>query len=546
VPELGSIATFFAVLLSVGLLVLAIAGANVAGLLLARSSARQRELAIRVALGASRRRLMQQVLAESFWLALAGTAGGLLLTFGAMRAISSLPLPLPLPLEIGTPFDLGLFGCALAVVLLATLFGGLLPAIQATRPSVAPALKQDVRRYVHRRWTLRGLLVIGQVAVSILLVVTSFLFLRNLARAHALDPGFDTTSTLVAQVGFVEHRYTAETRTALLATAVDRVEALPRVERATYALGVPLTIRSGRVSGAPVSIEGEGARSNFDAMWAENMVGPGYFDKLGIALLKGRDFTSADTAGAPRVIVINEAFVRRHLGGREPIGLRLLLPGAASPDAYEIVGVVGNSRHRTIGEGQMAAVYYSYAQRPGDGRVVHLLARMRGAPEDGLASIAGAIEGLDPTAAVDVQTMRHTLAFAFLPSRVGAALVGGLGAVALTLAMAGLFALLSYSVTRRTKEIGVRMALGAPVGAVARLVIGDALTLVATGMAIGLALAAFVTQPLAMFLVDGLRPGDPVSFAGTALIFVLVSAAATWQPIRRAAGVDPVAALRDE
>ena len=295
----GSVGAFFSVLLIVVGLVLAIACANVAGLLLARGTVRRREIAVRLALGASRARLVQQLLVESFWLALAGTAGGVLLMFTAMAAIARMPLPLPIPLELRAPLDLRLLAYAFVIVLLATLFSGLVPALQSTSSSLNPALKQDQRTYLHRRWTLRGLLVMAQVTVSIVLLVASFLFLRNLARTNVMDPGFDVSRSIVAQVSLVEHRYTTETRIAMLRAAVDRVEALPGVERATFALGMPLTIFHGRTSGSLVWVESEGEKKAFQGYWSENMIGPGYFETLGIPLRRGRDFTRNDDASGP-------------------------------------------------------------------------------------------------------------------------------------------------------------------------------------------------------------------------------------------------------
>ena len=545
-PGLGSVSSFFAVLVVVGGLVLGIACANVAGLLLARNTVRQKELALRVALGASRARVAQQLFVESIWLAVLGTVTGVLFMALAMAVVGNVPLPLPLPLELGVPLDWRLFALTLSMVVIATVASGVLPALSGSRDALSPALKQTERAYVHRRWTLRGLLVIGQVTLSVGLVVTALLFVRNLSLARTSSPGFDTAQTVVAQLGLVESRYTPETRVAFLQQAVERVEALPGVERAAFAFGMPLSIRHGRTSGARLTIAGEPATSGFSASWAENIVGPGYFDTLGIARRQGRDFTAADTVGTPPVAIVNETFVRRYLSGRTPIGLHVMLPGPGHDVDHEIVGVVADSRHRSIGESQMAAIYVAYLQRPTDGRVVHLLARVSGDPAASLRPVASVLADLDRSAAVDVQTVSQSLAFAFLPSRVGAALLGGLGAIGLTLAMAGLFAMVSYSVTRRTKEIGVRMALGAPAGAVVRLVVADAAVLVATGLVIGLALAALVTQPLAMFLVDGLSPHDPLAFAGTALLFAAVSAAATIPPVRRAIGVGPLVALRTE
>ena len=543
---LGSLSSFFAVLVVVGGLVLGIACANVAGLLLARNTVRQKELALRVALGASRARVAQQLFVESIWLAVLGTVTGVLFMVFAMAVVGSVPLPLPLPMELGVPLDWRLFALTLSMVVIATVASGVLPALSGSRDALSPALKQTERAYVHRRWTLRGLLVIGQVTLSVGLVVTALLFVRNLSLARTSSPGFDVAETVVAQLGLVASRYTPETRVAFLQQGVERVEALPGVERATFAFCMPLSIRHGRTSGARLTIAGEPATSGFLASWAENMVGPGYFDTLGIARRQGRDFTAADTVGTPPVAIVNETFVRRYLGGRTPIGLHVMLPGLAMDVDHEIIGVVADSRHRSIGEAQMAAIYLAYRQRPTDGRVLHLLARVSGDPAASLRPVASVLADLDRSAAVDVQTVSQSLAFAFLPSRVGAALLGGLGAIGLTLAMAGLFAMVSYSVTRRTKEIGVRMALGAPAGAVVRLVVADAAVLVATGLAIGLALAALVTQPLAMFLVAGLSPHDPLAFAGTALLFAAVSAAATIPPVRRAIGVGPLVALRTE
>ena len=545
IPDLQSEKVFFLVVLIVSGLVLAIACANVAGLNLARSTVRRREIAVRLALGATRARLVQQLLVESFWLTMAGTVGGLLLMIGAMQIISSMPLPLPLPIELRAPIDLRLGLYTLGLVILATLFSGLIPALQATRRSLRPALTLETTHYLHRRWTLRGLLVTGQVAVSMVLLVTSLLFLRNLARAHTADPGFDTTHTLVGQVSFVEGRYSGEARGKLLEAAAGRLERLPGFERASFSLGMPLTVRHGRTSGASVWVESDGEKSAVPAYWAENMVGPGYLAARGIGRREGREFLATDDARSPNAIIVNEAFATRYLAGRRPIGLRLMLPGLEKPDAWEIVGIAANGRYRTLGEEQMAAIYFPYLQRPGGGRLAHVVARAASTGDEARTAMARAIGELDRTSAVDVRTMRETLAFAFLPSRMGAALLGSMGMMGLTLAAAGLFALLTYSVARRTREIGVRMALGATTRAVARLVFIDAAVLVGAGIVIGLVLATLATKPLSLFLVAGLSTSDPASFGATVLLFVVVSLAAIWIPVRRAMRVEPVIALRD-
>lgn len=537
------LAVFFVVLAVAVALVLAIACGNVAGLLLARGTARQRELAVRAALGASRSRLVQQLLSEAFWLSAAGTIAGLALSNLLIQALSRVRLPLPLPIELRASVDMRLLVYSLALLTATTILCGLLPALKITRPGLLPALKLETARYGGRRFTLRSLLVVGQVAIALVLLLTAFLFLRNLGRAHNLDPGFETARTFVAQISFVEGRYTPETRAAYLRDAADRLRALPGVAAATYSHGVPLTMRSGTTTGTNLSVEGD---AEFRAHYQSNFVGPDYFSVMAIPLRMGREFLDGDRAGAARVAVINDEFARRYLKGQNPIGRRLVLPGFETTYTVEIVGIVADSKYRSIGEEQQAAIYEPFLQRANRGRFVHMLVRTK-EPGDGFArDLEAALASLDSTAAVDVAPMRSALAFAFMPSQLGAIFLGALGTMGLVLAMVGLYATIAYSVSRRTAEIGIRIALGATRRSVMTLVLGDAALLAGIGIAIGLALAAFVTPPLAMFLVAGLSAGDPISFAGTAVLLLLVSLAAAASPARRAVRIDPVAALRAE
>jgi predicted permease len=461
-----------------------------------------------------------------------------------VAGLARLPLPIPIPLELRAPSGPGIWGFALLLLVVATLLSGLVPAWQVTRPSLVPALKDADASGRRRPWSLRGLLVATQVAISMVLLVTALLFLRNLARTHRADPGFDTVHTTAAQVTFVIGRHDAAARVRLLDAAAARIATLPGVERASYAAGLPLTIRHGSTNGGRMWIDADGDARAFDAWWGQNAVAPGYFATMGIPLRGGREFDARDAAAGTRVVAMNEAFAERYLGGRPAVGLHLMVPGLDRHEPHEIVAVVGNGKYRSLGEEQMPALYFPYAQRPGDGRLAHVIARGPASGPDARSGMAAAIAGLDDTAAVEVRAMQDMLAFAFLPSRIVAALLGTLGTLGLVLAMGGLFALLSYAVAQRRRELGIRLALGATARSLVRLVVSEAALLVAAGLGIGLAIAVLVTRPLAAFLVAGLSPTDPVTLVGTALLFLLVSALTAWIPARRAARVDPVDVLR--
>jgi ABC-type antimicrobial peptide transport system permease subunit len=303
-------------------------------------------------------------------------------------------------------------------------------------------------------------------------------------------------------------------------------------------------MRSGMTTGAELRRADRG--EPFEAMYHVNLVGPGYFSTMGISLVRGREFLATDRRGSPIVAVINEEFARRHFPADDPIGRTLLLPGDGASYPAEIVGVVRDSKYRTIGEDQIGAVYEAFLQRGNRGRFVHVLVRAERAAETIGNEVERTLSALDPTAAVSVVPMRSALAFAFLPSRFGAALLGTLGLLGLCLAMVGLYATIAYAVARRTGEIGVRIALGASRRAVLRLVLGDAAMLAGSGILLGLGVAIFVTQPLGMFLVSGLNAADPLNFLGPALLLLAISLAAAASPARRALRIDPVAALRRE
>jgi predicted permease len=529
---------FFFFLGLVSFMVLLIACANVAGLLIARGTRRRQEIAIRLAIGGTRVRLLQQFLAEGFWLALVGTAGGLGLSVVFMRIVNSLSLPIPIPVELNLVADPAMLLAAVVVIFLSIVLCAVLPAIGATRLSLVPALKREEPFYATRRFTARSVLLIGQVTVSTVLLVTAFLFLRNLQRTQVTDPGFEVNRALVAQVGFVRGLPEAE-RAAYLQRAVEQVGALPGVEEAASTGSIPLTVSGASSSGREVRIDGADVQH---VQYSRNYVGPGYFSTLNVRVSGGRQFNASDAPGAPLVAIINEEFVRKYYNGRNAVGSQMRFEGGNV--VYDIVGVVANGKHEMLGEQQRAALYLPLRQAPEELAIAFVVARTRGDPAVVVPAIRQALNALDRSVAVQVEPMRSALRFSLLPSQIGAAILGTLGFLGLVLAAFGLYALVSYNVSRRVSEIAIRTALGATRGGILRLVVRDAAVLVGGGVVFGLAVAAFVTAPLATFLADGLSSKDPLSFGATLVAFVVVAVLASWLPARQATKVSPVVAMR--
>jgi predicted permease len=535
--------TFFGMLSVVSVLVVLIACGNVAGLLMARGAARRPEIAIRLAIGGTRARVVQQLMAEAFWLAVIGTLAGLGLSAIGMRAIIAMSLPVPIPIELSLSIDRPVLLCALALIVATMVGSALLPALGTTRPSLSPALKREEPRRVGRRFTARGLLLAGQVTVSTVLLVTAVLFLRNLQRSQLTDPGFDVDGVLVAEAGFARGALQSDQQRVLLGRLVDRTRAVPGVGSVAFGTAVPLTTKSGSSSGRSVQFEGKERPEHVEYYQSE--VSPNYFATLGIRLLAGRDFGPADREGAPPSVIVNEEFARRYLDGRA-VGRHFRYADAEEPVEYEIVGVVANSKSRTIGEELRGAIYLPLAQRPLHRGYGFVFARATGDDPQLAARLGSALSAVDRSVSVEVQPMHTAMEFALLPSRLGAAVLGGLGLMGLILAAGGLLALVSYTVARRVREIAIRAALGATRARILGLVIRDASALVGLGVALGIGLAALLTRGLSAFLVSGLSATDPVSFIGTAASFFLVTILASWIPARQAMRVSPSIAMRAE
>ena len=542
-------------LMSVVGVVLLIACANVANLLLARGAARTKEIAVRLAIGANRWRIVRQLLTESILLALLGGGAGLLLAWWAAAALKAAPPP-PGALPIAPVFNVDarvlLFTSGLSFV--AAIVFGLAPALRASSPDLVPSLKDEALAPSDRtrRFNLRSLLVVAQVALSLVLLITAGLFLRSLRRAQAIDPGFDAEKVVTVPLSINLLRYRTEQGVQFYRQVIERVESLPGVESASLARIIAL---SGGASVRSLLIEGRGgSEGQFRSEGAggagrdansvnSNVVGAKYFQTLGISLARGREFNAQDTPDRPKVIVVNEAFARLHFPGEEPLGHRVSFNGSPGP-WHEIVGVVRDSKYLEISEPPAPVAYLPLQQNHETGMSLHV--RVGNNAPNLSAAIRNEIQGLDRNLPVNMPApMSDSISTSLYAARMGAILLTIFGALALLLAAIGLYGVMSFSVSRRTRELGIRMALGAQTLDVFKLVLGQGMVLVLLGIALGLGAAFMVTRLLTSFLF-GVSATDAVTFASIPIILGIVALLACYLPARRATKVDPLVALRYE
>ena len=538
----GQVSAFFAMLMIVVGLVLLIACTNVASLLLARASSRSHELAIRLSLGASRKRIIRHLLAESLLLACIGGAAGLLIDVVCTNTIGHLTLPVPVPIHIVVSPDWRLLWYSLATVLVSALLCGLLPALKAVRKDVNHALKQEEHQTA-RTWNLRSVLVAGQLAVSIVLLATGFLFVHNLLRATSMNPGFDVRHTIWAYMRLVPDRYNDPDQTkqmSIVNSALEQLRALPGVAAAAITRNVPLNGNCVIGTTLRTDLSAAAIRAEYEC----NNVGPDYFRTTGISILRGREFTAADRKGTLPVAIVNESFARAVFGDADPIGHTIKADYTDGKDKL-IVGVAKDSKYFTLGEKQRNAVYEPYFAYP-EPINLHFMVRTAGAPGGYVKPITEMLGRLDSTAAIETKPMSRALGLALLPSQIGAVMLGAMGVLALMLAAIGLYGVLLYAVSRRTREIGLRVALGAAPSDVLRLISRHCLALVGGGMIAGLALAFFAMQPLAVFIVPGLSTLDAPALLAVVGVLAAVALLATLTPVMRALRVDPMVALRYE
>ncbi|HEX2444935.1 MAG TPA: ABC transporter permease [Vicinamibacterales bacterium] len=527
-------------------LVLLIACANIANLLLARAAGRQREIAMRLALGASRWRLMRQLLTESVLLALLGGAAGLVVAFWTIDALRTVEIPIPANVLLGLTLDARVLTFALVVSVLTGLLFGLAPALQATKPDVVPVLKNELvpsagaspRRFL--RWfNLRKGLVVSQVALSLVALVAAGLFLRSLRQTQNIDPGFETSGVLMANVNLGREGYTPERGQLLYRQIVERVQGLPGVRAASIAQGPPFGNQGFQRS---VFLEGRDTSERDRILVQVNPVGVGYFRTLGIPIERGRDFTIDDDDTAPDVVVINQTMADRFWKGEDAIGKRFKFFG--DEEFRTVVGIARDAKYNGLAEDPTPFIYQPITQAYTPAATI--LVRSSGDASALANPVRAEIGRLDSRLSVlGVQTLGDQVTQQLGPQRLMVTLLGAFGLLALGLAAMGLYGVASYSVTQRTREIGVRMALGAKRGDVVWLVLGQGMALVAFGLIVGLVIA-LMAAPMIRELLVQVAPFDPAAFGGTALLLAIVATLATWLPARRAASIDPLIALRYE
>jgi predicted permease len=527
----------------VAAVVLLIACANVANLLLARGVARRRELAVRAGLGAGRGGLMRMMLAESLVLAAAGGGAALVLAAWTGAAARAYLIPnLPTDAPVIDPRVLLFTGLA---VLLTAVLTGLVPAIQFSRTDLTESLKSGGHGATARGGRTRAALLVAQIALTLVLLVGAGLFVRSLRNVQHIDLGFDPERVLEARVNMDDAGFDGPAANAEYLRLMDRIARLPGVAQAAatmapFGWGFAVTVRAQGVDSIP-RLAGGGPYVN--------VVTPGYFAALGTRLVEGRRFGDGDGPGGPRVAVVNETMARR-LWPREPaLGKCLYIGSDTTRTCTAVVGVVANAKRGQVTESESMLYYLPYAQGtgvwPGGAEIGGLVVRSRGPADDVAGAVRREMQAGGNLPYARVQSLADRIAPQFRSWRLGAAAFTAFGALALVIAAMGIFAVISYSVSRRTQEIGVRMALGAEAAQVVRMVLGQGLRVAALGALLGAAGAWALGRGIRSLLYE-VQPADPVVFGAVTLVIVAAAALAAWLPARRAAKVEPMTALRYE
>jgi macrolide transport system ATP-binding/permease protein len=525
-------------------LVLLIACANVAGMLLARASSRQREISVRLAIGAGRWHIVRQMLSEGFVLGILGAAVAAAIASSLVQLLLSMRLPLPGTVMLDVRLDVRVLAFALGVAILAGVLAALTPALKASSTRLATDLRGEIpaARFAGRRWALRDVLVVGQLALTMVLLVTAGLLLRSLAASQSADVGFRTAglAMVAADTGMV--RYTPERNEQFWMQALERVEAMPGVESAAVVSPrLPFDVNYNQTS---IRIDGKSYGPDDRGEVVANVaVSPGYFATLAVPIVEGRGFTDADRRGGPLVAVVNETMARRYWPDGSAVGRTFEL-SFGDGQKYHVIGVSKDYRIFAVNEQPAPYLHFAAAQRPS--RYNYIVARGRGEESTLLGALRRELLALEPGLVfVSSNTMEGSLELSLLPQRAGAWLALAFGGVGTLLAAIGLYGVIAFSVARRTREIGVRVAVGANTRDVLGLVMRQGLGLAALGAAVGIGLAAILAGVVSGLLY-GVGAFDPVAWGAALAVLFGASIAANLVPARRAMRVNPIAALRTE
>ena len=538
----GDVRTPLLVLLGAVFCLLLIGCVNVANLLLARGSARQREFAIRIALGAGRRRILRQLCAEGVLLAFVGGGLGVLLAVWATGTIVALA-PITIPRVGETRLDIAVLVFTLIVSSTVGVVAGLAPAIGIIGSDTAERLKAGGRGAIGEPSAnrLRALLVVGEIALALVLLTGAGLMIQSLYRLGHVNPGFRTSQILTFFVTIPDANYRQSSRqTAFFRNLKDRIQTLPGVESVGATTALPL---SGTNDSYSFDIEGR-SRAQSKPIADYRTITPDYFQTLGIPLLQGRFFNDRDTADSPPVVIVNEALVRTYFSGESPVGQHIHVGHDRRPGMSEIVGVVGDVRHASLAAEPTPEMYESFEQMPSS--FMTIAVRAATDPRSLVSGIRDELAAVDRNVPLSkVMSVDELLTETLSPSRFRGILLGTFALFALVLAAVGIYGVVAYAVNRRTSEIGIRIALGAQRGQVVLAIVGPAFKLASAGAAIG-SIAGLVLTRLFANLLYGVKATDPLTFGATAVCLILVALAASYLPARRAAAIDPIQTLRKE
>ena len=546
IPELrGAVVSFTWVLMAAVGLVLLVTCTNLAGLLLARATERRREIAIRLAMGASRVRLIRQLLIESLLLSIVGGAAGVFLAIWIVKGLLALKPPMDFPLTIDLALDWRVLLFSLGVSLLAGAVFGLAPALQSTRPNLLHALKDTSAQGGAGRTRLRSVLVVAQIAISLVVLIAAGLVVRTLQQLQTMNPGFDPQNALTMSFDLSLQGYDEARGRQFYHQLAERVRALPGVKSAAVSSYVPLSLnynsRGIYVEGEPI----ERGANKPDAMNAS--VGARYFETMATPIVYGREFTEQDVEKSQQVAIVNETFVKQLMPAvkrpAEAVGKRVSFGDATGP-FMEIVGVARDGKYFNIAEEPRTFIWTPLTQDYNSSGL--LLVRTNGNPDPLFAAVRSQVQALDPNLPLfDVKTLTEHMQLALFAPRVAATVLGVFGLVALLLSAIGIYGITSYAVSQRTHEIGIRMALGAQLGDVLRLVLNHGLKLTLIGAAIGL-IGAYLTTRAITAVLYGVSATDPLTFISVSVLLIGVALLACYVPARRATKVDPLIALRNE